>query len=153
MKTSLIGEKCVECIETFIYMGSEIMPRRYTNMNEKIGYYAFLVGIVLAVIAGLVTDIPVIGPFIPLILLLLGLVVGFLNIGDKEVDKFLLAAIALALVGATSANLTAIPALGGVHIGGMLASIVSQIATFVAPAALIVALVTIWNLGKTPSMS
>ena len=117
-------------------------------MNDKIGYYAFIVGVVIALIAGLITDIPVIGPYVPLILVVLGLVVGFLNVSDKETDKFLLAAIALVLVGAISADLGQIP-----FVGNYLGSIVSQIAVFVAPAALVVAIKAIWDMGKTPNLA
>jgi len=119
-------------------------------MDEKIGEYAFLVGLALAIILGF---IPLVGvqlaaefaPWIALVLLVIGLLVGFLNVGDKEISGFLMAAIALMLVKSVSVGLIegSIPVLGEV-----IGAIVGNIATFVAPAALIVALVQIWRLAS-----
>jgi hypothetical protein len=64
-----------------------------------------------------------------------------LNISAKEVDNFLIAAIALLLTGA--AGLDALPA-----IGAFIGPILLNIATFVAPAAVIVALKAVYELGQ-----
>ena len=122
-------------------------------MDEKIGGYAFILGVVIAVILGLyaasTTPMTTLPPadmlvWLPLILVILGLIVGFLNIGDKEVMPFLVAAIALVLVGTAHAELALIP-----YIGMYLAKIVSYIALFAAPAALIVALLEFWKIAST----
>ena len=118
-------------------------------MNEKIGYWVFIVGVVLALIVGIFADMlgamgmTGITMYIPVVLVLLGLIVGILNIGDKEINNFLIAVIAIAVV--AGANLSTIP-LFGVY----LQSIVGYVAIFIAPAALIVALKSIYNLGSTP---
>jgi len=116
-------------------------------MNEKIGYYAFMIGVVLALIVGIFADmLGTMGidvSLLPLVLVVLGLIVGILNIGDKEINNFLIAVIAIAVVG--SADLSTIP-----MFGIYLQSIVSYLAIFVAPAALVVALKAIYNLGSTP---
>lgn len=119
-------------------------------MNEKIGYWAFIIGVVLALIVGIFA--PMIGAmnidisWLPLVLLVLGLIVGILNIGDKEINNFLIAVIAIAVV-AGLANLSTIPLFGSA-----LQSIVGYLAIFVAPAALVVALKSIYNLGSTPKV-
>jgi hypothetical protein len=120
-------------------------------MAESIGKWAFILGVVIAVIAGLVGGwVAGYSPAILLVLVILGLIVGFLNIGAKEVNDFLLSAIALILVG-TIAQLasidTIIPLLGSV-----IQSIVSNIAAFVAPAALVVSLKAVYNLASKPSV-
>lgn len=68
------------------------------NINlTRIGHWAFLGGIVLAILAGFV-DIP----YLTVVLFVLGLIVGFLNIKDKESPRFLIAVITLLLVGVVS---------------------------------------------------
>ena len=125
------------------------MPKDTT----QIGGYAFLLGAIIAILAGLISGalgtsaVAGYAPWIILVLVILGLIVGFLNVGDKETTPFLIAAIALIVVGFGSARLesvnTAIPILGSV-----LQSMVSMVAVFVAPAALIVSLKAVWNFAS-----
>jgi hypothetical protein len=113
---------------------------------EKIGGWAFILGVVIAVIAGLASgalDATTAG-YVTLALVILGLVVGFLNIGDKDIKDFLVAAIAVILMG--TANLGVIPI-----VGVYLASMVLNISAFVAPAALVVALKAVYNLASQPA--
>ena len=113
---------------------------------EKIGGWAFILGVVISVVAGLAfTQLGTYSGYVTLALVVLGLVVGFLNIADKEVKDFLIAAIAVELVG--TANLAVIPV-----IGEFLFAIVWQITAFVAPAALVVGLKAIYNLASTPKV-
>ena len=107
-------------------------------MHKKIGHYAFIVGVVLAIIAGIIVTN---NPWIVLALVILGLVVGFLNITAKETTEFLVAAIAL--IAAGSANLTIIP-----YAGDYLTAILGYIAVFVAPAAIVVALKAVKELAE-----
>ena len=57
----------------------------------QVGKWAFIVGLVIAVAAGLGFNQPWIG----WVLAVLGLIVGFLNVSDKESHGFLLAVVAL----------------------------------------------------------
>jgi hypothetical protein len=66
------------------------------------------------------------------ILALLGLIVGFLNVGEKETQGFLMAAIGLIL---SATAIQAIP-----FVGVVLTRIVAYLVVFIAPAVLIVAL-------------
>jgi len=112
--------------------------------ERKIGHYSFLAGIALAVIAGIFVN-PLTSPFVSLIvgiLVILGIVVGFLNITATETKGFLIAAATLLLVG--TANLTVI----GWGVGLTLQAMLVYIRVFVAPAALIVALKTIKNMAE-----
>ncbi len=119
-------------------------------MDEKIGSWAFIIGVAIATVAGIATWLAIPGleavmVWVPLLLVLLGLIVGFLNIGDKEVQPFLLAAIALVVVGIAKAGLAEIPA-----IGPLLIYIMGNIAVFAAPAVLIVSLLEFHKLASTP---
>ncbi|MFH1256447.1 MAG: hypothetical protein V1494_04080 [Candidatus Diapherotrites archaeon] len=113
---------------------------------QKIGAYAFIAGVILAIIIGIFSSsVAAYAGIIGLILVILGLIVGFANIKDKETTAFLIAAIALMLVGA--ANLSSLDTvLNG--LGTALAGIVLAIQFFVAPAALIIALKSIWSMAK-----
>jgi hypothetical protein len=108
-------------------------------VDKKTGHYAFLVAIVLAVIAALVPALQV--NWVMWALIILGLIVGFLNITAKETTEFLVAAIALMLVG--TAGLGAVPTAGEI-----ITSILRNLITVVAPAALIVALKAIYELAE-----
>lgn len=117
------------------------------EMNNSLGSWAFILGVLIAIIAGLAASSmgsEIMG-YMAIVLVVLGLAVGFLNISAKEVNNFLIAAIALVAVGA--ANLTSIP-----WIGSYLASMVLYISAFVAPAALIVALKAIYSTARTPTV-
>ena len=78
-----------------------------------------------------------------LLLVVLGLVVGFLNISEKETTPFLVAAAALLITNTAGDALNKIPV-----VGDSVAGIVSQISVFVAPAAIVVALKAIQSLAK-----
>ena len=105
-------------------------------MDSKLGHWAFIIGVLLAVISGLVPALQT--AFITWALVILGLVVGLLNITSKEQEKFLVAVVALVLV---SSGLD-IPALGGI-----VQNIMANILALSAPAALVVALKAIYVLA------
>jgi hypothetical protein len=107
---------------------------------KLVGKAAFIIGLVIAVIIG---ALGISTEWWLLALVILGLIVGFLNITEKEVSNFLIAAIALILVGTIGGGLGTIPT-----IGDYLAAIVSNIAVLVVPAALVVSLKTVWSLAK-----
>lgn len=107
--------------------------------SEKLGEYAFLAGVVIAVLAGLVPGV-VAASTVSLVLVVLGIIVGLLNIQDKETTPFLVAAIAL--VAAGTAGFDGIPSLGS-----YLSSILGNVGVFVAPAAVIVAVKSVYSLA------
>ena len=104
-----------------------------------VGFWAFIVGLIISVIAGLVLPGNAI---VVLILVILGIVIGFLNISPKETQALLLAAIALIVVGNAFAPLKFL------GIDTMIAGILAYITVLVAPAAVIAAIKTIWAIGK-----
>jgi uncharacterized membrane protein len=106
---------------------------------ETIGQWSFIVGVVIAVLFGIFGT--AYAGWVGLVLIVLGILVGLLNISDKEVYDFLIAAIALMLTGA--AGLDRLP-----MVGAYLGPIFLNISTFVAPAAIICALKAVYELGK-----
>ncbi len=117
-------------------------------MDQVIGSWAFIIGVLIAIFGGIfAAAVAEYAGYITLVLVILGLIVGFLNIGDKEVPGFLLAAVALMLVGSADLEVidTVVP-----PVGTYLSNIVTNIVVFVAPAALVVALLEVYRLASTP---
>ncbi len=108
-------------------------------MDSKTGHWIFLIGIVLAVIAGFVPQLQ--NATIAWVLVLLGLLVGLLNITARETQEFLIASIALLIAGNAASSI--------VTLGHTLSVILGNVVTFVFPAAMFVALKAIWELASS----
>jgi len=106
---------------------------------QKIGAYAFLLGILASIIFGLIYNSSV--TWVTTVLIILGLVVGLLNIEDRNISLFLIGSIAFI---ATSTSINALPV-----IGDLLRGILSNLVHFVGPAALIVSIVAIIRVANT----
>lgn len=102
------------------------------------GRWAFIIGVLLAIVAGLIPSLQT-QPWLVWVLAVLGLVVGFLNVTDKESTGFLVAAIALMGVGNAGTNVFT----SYTNISTML----SNIQAFVAPGALVVALKAVYAIS------
>lgn len=103
------------------------------NMSQ-VGRWLFLAGVVIAVVTGLAGNLGI--SVLPVILLVLGIVVGLLNVSGAETRTFLVASIALML---TAGSLGGLDALGG-GLGSIVNAVAANLQTFIAPAALVVAL-------------
>ena len=113
------------------------------GISTKIGGWSFIGGLAIAVVAGVV--IPSEGWLIA-VLGILGLIVGLLNVTAKEATPFLVAAIALVATTAGFSNVLATISTG--TIAKIVMTILGNIAVFVAPAAVIVAIKAIYSLAK-----
>ena len=104
---------------------------------DTIGRWAFIAGIVVAVLAGLfVVDVS----WVTWILAILGLIVGFLNVSTTEPQRFLLAAVALTL---SASAVLSLPVVGFV-----LTNILANVLIFIAAAMLVVAIRTLLETAK-----
>ena len=138
------------------------------DMMVKFGSWAFLVGIVIALIVGLYQAyiletgdnfLGTEGGWVAWILAIIGAVVGILaffgkgTITEKEVPAFLMAGIALVVMGGVfnSIFFVGIGTTGMLlqpYIGSLLSGVSMSIAIFVAPAVGILAIKSIWDIGK-----
>jgi hypothetical protein len=109
--------------------------------KEFLGKWAFLIGLIIAVITGFMTGYATI---LALVLFVLGLIVGFLNVTEKDSVKFLIATIALLTGGI--ASLTALSMLG-VTIN-YITTILANFVAFISAAALVVAIKAIFETSK-----
>jgi len=113
---------------------------------EQIGEWAFIVGVIIAVLSGVVYKyLSGVEVWIPLVLVILGIIVGLLNIKDKETTPFLIASIALLATNGMEQFFNINDAIPG--LGTVIFRIFDYISVFVAPAAIIVAVVTINKLA------
>jgi len=101
----------------------------------RIGRWAFLGGIVLAILAGFVAV-----PYLAALLFVLGLIVGFLNIKEKESTRFLVAVITLLLVGVASLEFG--------KLTPVITSVLTSFIAFVSAAGLVVAIKQVWATGQ-----
>lgn len=120
------------------------------GVSKRLGHYSFLGGVILALVLGIFSEeLPVSwGPKLMFLMVVLGLVVGLLHVPHKEMNEFLMAAIALMLLP---------PAMSGVAIildsfvqgsGFFITSMLSYLTLFVVPAVLIVAVKIIVELAE-----
>ena len=106
---------------------------------EVIGQWALVVGIVIAVLVGIGVSGTLTETAI-MVLIILGLVIGLLNVASKKSAPFLLAAISLLLVSNLGKNVVGvIPVVG---------SILDAIMAVVVPATIIVALREVFEIAK-----
>jgi hypothetical protein len=110
-------------------------PEATKKIAGYVGLLAFWVGIILAIVGGIWYQDN--GGFV-LTLVIVGIIVGVLNITGKEVLPLLIAAIALIVVGNTTA-FRPLDDLGG-EAGTKINAIVGYLASFMAPAAVISAI-------------
>ncbi len=118
---------------------------------EKIGEWAFLIFVIVAIVAGIAIGASVIvspnTEWVYLTMIILGIIVGFITITEKEATQFLIAAIALMAVsirGSTFQNIDTIIS----PLGSILDAIVINITAFVAPAAVILAIRAIYAMAS-----
>ena len=104
---------------------------------DMVGKWAFIVGLVLAVVVGYIFQ----AEWVVWVLAVLGVIVGLLNVTREDTERFLLAAIALAL---------SVTALGTVPVLGLsITSILGYVAAFVAGAMVVVALKALFQTARS----
>ena len=107
------------------------------NKGDLIGGWSFLIGLVLAVILGAMGRVD---GAVSTILIVLGLIVGFLNVSDRETNQFLLAGVVLVIVSSFGSG-----ALQGLTI---VADILHAVLILFVPATIIVALKSVFSIAR-----
>lgn len=114
-------------------------------MDKRVGNYSFIIGVIIAIVLGIVS-LGAMTVWLASLLVVLGLVVGLLNVTGKETKEFLIVAgvlIVTAGLGGAGATLSSVE-----FIGTYMQGIFTQVLAFVVPATVIVALKDIWRLGQ-----
>lgn len=122
--------------------------------ENSIGAWAFLIGVIIAIIIGVFTiliPIPSVVKYNPQIygiLVILGIFVGFsINVGGKDSQTFLVAGAILVVVSKFGME-SVTGSLIGIGIGDIVSSIFAALLTLFVPATIIVALKTVFSVAK-----
>lgn len=101
--------------------------------SMKLGSIALVIGLVIAIAGAFGLS----EPWFAWVLVVLGLIIGFLNVSARESHRFLLAAIGLML---SASSVAALP-----YIGSSVSVVLSNVVTLLAPAVLITALQSLFR--------
>ncbi len=107
-----------------------------------LGAWSFLAGVILAVIVGVMPSWSATSGTAALVLVVLGIVIGLLNVGGKELKDFMLAGAVLVVVSALAGGnqyLGLIPYVG---------NIVNALVVLFVPATIVVALKSLFAMAK-----
>ena len=107
--------------------------------GNMLGSWSFLIGVVLAVVFGLL-QVNGLSTALVYILVLLGIIIGLLNIGDHEISPFLMAGAILVIVGSLGADV--------VSRVNVLGRMFEALAILFVPATIIVALKSVFSLAR-----
>ena len=122
--------------------------------ENSFGAWAFLIGVVLAIIIGISTSlipIPALTKYSPqiyAILVILGLIVGFMNFRGKDSQTFLMAGTVLVIVSKFGLESVITGTLIGIGVGETVSTIFSALLALFVPATIIVALKTVFSIAK-----
>jgi len=105
--------------------------------GNVLGGWAFLVGLVLALVLGFVGEL---NQTLVYILVAAGVVVGLLNIGDEETTPFLFAGTVLVIVSSLGQS--------AVNVVPLLGSVLDALLVLFVPATVIVAIRHVFHLAK-----
>ena len=109
-----------------------------TKGVDVLGKWAFLIGMLLAVVLGLFfSPISEMGL---IVLVFIGLIVGLLNVGDKEVTPFLMSGAVLIIASAFGGNV-----LGNIS---FIQSVFDALLAVFVPATIIVAIKNVFSLAR-----
>jgi MFS family permease len=119
------------------------------SKENVLSAWAFLIGIVLAILGGVLSAL--FGNLHPLflgLLLLLGLLIGFIGVAPNDVDKFLMSAVSLVIVSfAGSAGVRNIEFLNW-EIGNVVSSTLGALLVLLVPATIVVAVRSLFSISQ-----
>ena len=113
------------------------MPKK----KNLLGAWAFLIGVILAVIFAFITG----GAWLGWVLVIIGLVIGLLNIADSEVSPFLMAGAILVIISYFGGGVFANLKIADI---AFFKNILDNMLMLFIPATIIVALKSVFSLAK-----
>ncbi len=123
--------------------------------ENLVGAWAFLIGVILAIAVGAVQGLPQVKiPFITeysgaiaAVLVILGLMIGFLNVRTKDINTFLLAAVVLVIVSNMGKDIIT-GSLFTIPVANLVTQIFNSLLIVFVPATIIVALKSVFSVSK-----
>ena len=107
------------------------------NKGNLIGSWAFLIGVLLALVLGLLGQL---NQTWTIVLVAIGLIVGLLNIADEEATPFLMSGLALIIAAAFGK--------GVIDEVGYIGNIMQALLTVFVPATIVVAIRNVFSLAR-----
>jgi uncharacterized membrane protein YccC len=105
------------------------------------GSWAFLIGVLIALIIGIVGYYVNMPTWLSIILVLIGLIIGITNVTAKEAHAFMIAGTVLVIVSSLA---------GGVFVGiWAIKNILEAILMLFTPAVIITAIKEVWSIAKS----
>ena len=123
------------------------------SKENTVGAWAFLIGVILAILIGVATSlipIPSLTAYsaeIYGVLIILGIIVGFMNIGAKDSQTFMIAGTVLVIVSKFGME-SVTGSLIGIGIGDLVGSVFAALLVLFVPATIIVALKTVFSIAN-----
>ena len=118
-------------------------------VDQKLGHYSFIIGVIIAIVLGLALPLGAqVGSVLTSILVLLGLVVGFMNVSSKATKEFLTISTILVIMAFAGNAATSLQSV--LYVGAYLSGIFSALLAFIVPATIIVGLKAIKALAEKP---
>ena len=128
-------------------------PKKQNKIKRGIGAWTFLVGVILAVLLGLLSGLDIntsegLTAIWLWIIVIIGIVIGVLNISEEEVEPFLIANAVLIIASAFGLTLFTTPE--GVIVAGtsILLKILQSLLALFVPATIIVAIKRVMELVR-----
>ncbi len=115
-----------------------------SNIWSKVGVWSYIAGLVIALLVAIFSGIGGLASWAIWTLVILGVIVGLLNIGDDEVLMYLVASVAFVV--SASALEGVFAAVGGLT---MIETFMNAIIVFTAPGALVVAFKALYQVAKS----
>jgi len=116
------------------------MPKKTTRTN-KLGAWAFLIGVIIAIIFGFFIQ----QLWVLWTLVIIGIIIGFMNVTVTEVQPFLLAGTVLVIISALSGALFNNLTVAGIP---FIANILNNFLAIFVPATVIVALKSLFAVAR-----
>ncbi len=119
------------------------------SRENLVGAYAFLIGVILAVLVGILQqslNVAKTSSVPYALLVILGILVGFFNFSDKDSFTFLVASLSLVIV--SGFGQTALIYVSSVPILSSLGAVLSALMVMFVPATIIVALKTVFSISR-----
>ena len=120
------------------------------SKENLVGARAFLIGVVLALVAGVLGSsyLQQLYPIILAVLVILGLGVGLINVSPYDVNKFLLASVSLVIVSFAGSEAIKNVEFLSINIGRIVSSTLVALLILLVPATIVVAIKSLFSISQ-----
>lgn len=118
--------------------------------ENLVGAWAFLIGVIIATVGGIILSFGYsVNPIILALLAVLGLVAGFaVSVDDNIGSKFLLVAVSLVIVSFAGQQGLSDVAFGSIRIGQIVSATLAGLLALLVPATIVVAIKSLFTLAQ-----